>query len=160
MRNATHPGIAKKTAVLSVVDKSPKNLLANTSRQLSKHKLTIISEAPISGASQNMVAAGLFSPIFSSFSRRCVRLQRRPLSALALVKRMKPTSSKCASVATIISTPAKMRKITPISRKEKTSNLKAKAKTKTKMSDEDLHMARRASEGVGPIRTRKALTVE
>ena len=148
MRNATHPGIAKKNAVLSVVDKSPKNLLANTSRQLSKHKLAIISEVPISGASQNIVATGLFNPIFSSFSRRCVRLHRRPLSALALVMRIKPTNSNCASVATIIRTPTKMRKITPTRRKEKTSNLKAKAKTKTKISDEDLHMARGASEDV------------
>ena len=141
MRKATHPGTDRKKAVLAAADRVEKKWLANTSDQLSKHRLTMMRQPPMRGESQKMVAAGLLRPILSSFSRRCVRLHRRPLRALALVMRMNPSSSNWASVATIINTPMKMRKMTPTSRKEKTSSLKAKAKTKTKISEDDLHMA-------------------
>lgn len=54
---------------------------------------------------------------------------------------MKPPSTKCVSVATIRSTPVKIRRITPTSRMEKVSKRKRNAKAKTNTSEEDLHIA-------------------
>ena len=70
-----------------------------------------------------------------------MRDQRRPPRALAEITIINPPRTKWLSVATIRSTPAEMRRMTPISRREKVSRRKKKAKAKTNTREEDLHMA-------------------
>jgi hypothetical protein len=70
-----------------------------------------------------------------------VRDHRRPPRALAEITIINPPRTKWFSVATIRSTPAEMRRITPTSRTEKVSRRKKKAKPKTNTREEDLHMA-------------------
>ena len=84
--------MAKNSAVLSVLWILLKNLLLYTAPQSSIARLTTARQAPMIGASQNIVAAGLFMPIFSLFSNRWVKLHRRPLRALALVISIKPSN--------------------------------------------------------------------
>jgi hypothetical protein len=141
MQNARTPGRIKKNSVLSVVKKPLKKWEAKRSCQLSIARLTTASVNPIGGASQKTVAAGLSKPILWSFNRRWVKLHRKPPNALADNTSRNPPKTKCDSVATIKITPEKMRKMTPIRRLEKTSNLKRKAKARTNMRDEDLTIA-------------------
>lgn len=56
--------------------------------------------------------------------------------------KMNPPKTKCVSVATIKSTPQKIRNITPIRRNEKVSRRNKNAKPRTKINDDDLHMAK------------------
>src|SRR5258708_13356 len=100
------------------------------------------------GESQNNVAAGLSMPSRLFLSNRWVRLHRRPLSTLALVTRMNPPSTKRVSVATIRSTPEKIKNITAMRRNEKVSKRNRNAKARTKINDDDLHMAKRIGQMV------------
>lgn len=131
-------------------------MLAKIDDQSSKNTLIVHKVTPITGASQNIVAAGLFIPISSFLSKRCVKLHRKPPSALAVVTKTNPDSMNLVSAATIIRTPMKMSRMTPTSRRENFSNLKKKANVKTKISDEDLHMAnrcvKRLNEGVDKMK--------
>ena len=70
-----------------------------------------------------------------------MRDHRRPPRALAERTITNPPRTKWLSVATIRSTPAEMRRMTPTSRREKVSRRKKKAKAKTNTREEDLHMA-------------------
>lgn len=70
-----------------------------------------------------------------------MRDHRRPPRALAERTIINPPRTKWFSVATIRSTPAEMRRMTPTSRREKVSRRKKKAKAKTNTREDDLHMA-------------------
>jgi len=70
-----------------------------------------------------------------------VRDHRKPPRALAERTTIKPPKTKWDSVATIRSTPAEMRRMTPINRRENVSRRKKKAKPKTNTREDDLHMA-------------------
>jgi hypothetical protein len=98
-------------------------------------------ESPMMGESQYMVAAGLSKPIFLFLRRIWDRPHRSPPHALALSTRRRPESTKCVSVATIRTTPLKMRRITPTRRKEKVSRRRRNAKKRTNIKDDDLHIA-------------------
>jgi hypothetical protein len=107
----------------------------------STKKLTRDNVNPIKGVNQNNVVGGLSIPNFLFFNRVCVKLHRRPLNALALVTRRNPSSIKCVCVATIKTTPMKIRNITPIRRNENFSRPKRNANPRTNINDDDLHIA-------------------
>jgi hypothetical protein len=134
-----------KNTVCKLVPSPSKNLLLNTPIQSSITKLTPNILAPITGANQNSVATGLSNPIPLFFRRTWVSAHRSPPAAEAERTRRNPPRAKADSVATMRSTPPKMRVMTATRRREKDSSLKAKAKMRTKMREEDLTMAGRES---------------
>ena len=141
MQKAITPGADTKKPVCKTRDVPRKNSLLNRVVHCSMHALTIPSVAPIEGANQNIVETGLSNPIFLFFRSTCVRLHRRPPSALAVSTRIKPCKTNSASVATIRSTPVKINKITATSRQEKVSRRNRNANSNTNISDDDLHIA-------------------
>jgi len=135
------PGAARNKIVPTVLSPPSKKWVRKIDGQFSKERLTMPRVMPIEGANQKMVDAGLSNPIFLLLSRTCVRLHRRPPRALALMTRIRPSKTKWASVATISTTPAKIRVITAIKRQEKVSRRNRNANSRTNIKDDDLHMA-------------------
>jgi hypothetical protein len=135
------PGKISSPAVCRIAPGPSRKREPGNSLQLSTATLTKAIVRPIIGASQKMVATGWFIPERLSRKSIWVRDHRRPPRALAEITRIKPPRTKWVSVATIRSTPAEMRRMTPISRRENVSRRKKKANAKTKTREEDLHMA-------------------
>lgn len=135
------PGSVKNKIVSNVFQAPSKNLLRKIVGQCSSTMLTMVKVAPILGASQKIVAAGLSRPIFLFFNRTWVRLHRRPPRALAVSTKMRPSRTKWASVATINTTPEKIKVITPTSFHEKASKRKRNANISTNINEDDLHIA-------------------
>ena len=106
IKNAIVPGAMRKNVVFMICPALSKNLLERISNQPSTIRLIEASVAPIIGANQYIVAAGLFTPTFSSFNSICVKLQRNPPRALPDMTKMNPPGSNRVSDATIMSTPA------------------------------------------------------
>jgi hypothetical protein len=148
MQNAMTPGKMRSPIVCRVAPGPSRKREPGRSLQLSTEILTTAMVRPMIGASQKMVAAGWFIPERLSRMSIWVSDQRRPPRALADMTRMKPTRTKCVSVATIRSTPEEIRRMTPTSRRENVSRRKKKAKAKTNTSEEDLHMADEGDFGV------------
>jgi hypothetical protein len=141
IQNAKIPGATKNRPERTVEARSRKNgdaYMVNHPSQIILRRAVVM---PIAGVNQNMVAAGLSSPIFLFFMSSCVRLQRRPPHALAVITSKNPGRTKAVSEATIRITPPKMRRMTTTSRSENTSRRKKNAKDNTKMSEDDLHIA-------------------
>src|SRR5882762_7629201 len=141
MRNATIPGATRYIAVFKVAPRLAKKDDVKTLIQPSIKTLMKAKERPMAGASQNIVAAGLSKPIFLFLRSTWDRPHRRPPRALALSTRRRPDRTKCVSVATISTTPLKIRSITPTRRKEKGSKRKRNAKSRTNIKVDDLHIA-------------------
>ena len=68
--------------------------------------------------------------------------QRKPEKKAADMTRIKPSTEKATSPATIIITPMVMVAIIATSRQDGVSRRKRKAKRRTKASEDDLHIAR------------------
>lgn len=145
MQKAMIPGHSRKKRVLRVLPGVAKNWFAKILLQPSMKSVVTSNETPIIGASQKSVAAGLCMPMFLLRISSCVRLHRRPPRALAEVTSRKPLRTKWVSVATMRSTPAQMRNITPMSRHENFSSRRRNAKRRTKTRDDDLHIADRTT---------------
>lgn len=146
IQKANVPGINIYSPVITLVVKPSKNLLENTDI----HPSTIILKQPrvmpMTGAIQKSAAGGVSSPMLCFLSlrnRSWVRDHRSPPDALAEITSRNPGRENEVSVATIRMTPKRMRKITPMSRREKTSKRKRKANMRTKMREEFFTIAGR-----------------
>ena len=151
MENAITPGKMRSPVVFRIAVGPSRKREPGNSLQLSRKTLTMAMVRPMMGANQKMVATGWFNPERLSRMSICVRDHRNPPRALAEMTRMKPPRTKWVSVATIRSTPADMRRMTPIRRRENVSRRKKKAKDRTNTSDEDLHIAVNGEPGGGGV---------
>lgn len=99
----------------------------------------------IVGVRKNMLAKGLLVAGFLK-SKIWVKLHLKPEQNEALITRANPRALKAVSPATIMITPAVMRRMMPHRRQVGFSRRKMKAKSKTNASTEDLHMVKKVRE--------------